>query len=362
MTMDLSTSCDIHCVQCFREILTPKPIKTGLEQIRVLEREVFPFLKWLSLSCTGEPLYLKNFPEALSAAKRAGVPFIRIQSNGTHLDEERSRMLIEGGLNYLGISLDASTRETFEKIRAGASWDSVIGNIKDFVRIRKANPTGLPQLGFNFTLMKQNADEAVDFIGLAKELGADVLSFSHFFIESWEMRDWSLIYDPPRANALYARLRSEAARVGIRTLVPEDLPERIQPFVHRDLENPCYRGKCASALESWMFLMPDGDCFPCLNLQDRGPIGNVFETPFSEIWYGARNQRFRKQALKGIVEGCDQCKFFAFTADLSNEGTYLAKRLTTRSAAEMDYHDHSEKIPNRSPSQSQALKTVGLTE
>ncbi|MCA9433937.1 MAG: hypothetical protein KC940_25670, partial [Candidatus Omnitrophica bacterium] len=46
---------------------------------------------------------------------------------------------------------------------------------------------------------------------------------------------------------------------------------------------------------------------------------------------------FREEALNGCVRGCDSCKLFAPTRDLNREITYLAKRLTTRSAEAMDF-------------------------
>jgi radical SAM protein with 4Fe4S-binding SPASM domain len=337
MTLDLSSSCDIDCKQCFRHVLTPEPAKFSRSQVEVLERDVFPYLKWVSLSCTGEPLYLKTFPQALHAAKKAGVPFIRIQTNGTHLDEERSKILVEGGLDHVGISLDAATRETFEDIRRGAKWDQILNNLETFRRVRHDAGRGLPQLGLNFTLMKQNKQEAVPFVRLAKELGANVLAYGHLLIESWEMRDWTLMDNPAEFNQLLAELREEGQRVGIRIHVPEDLPERVEPFTERNLVDPCHHGPCAAALQSWVFLSPEGECYPCLNLQDRGSIGNIFERPFKEIWYSHKNQQFRARALKGTVEGCDACKIFAETSDPGKEASYLAKRLTTVAAAELDY-------------------------
>ena len=49
----------------------------------------------------------------------------------------------------------------------------------------------------NYALMKENAEEAVAFIPFAVGMGADMISFSHLILESWEMKEWSLMYDAP---------------------------------------------------------------------------------------------------------------------------------------------------------------------
>lgn len=359
MTMDLASTCDIRCKHCFRSVLIPQGMKTSLDEIGILERELFPYIKNLALSCTGEPLTLKNFKEGLRAAKRAGVPFVRIQTNGTHLFPEMSEFLIDEGLDLVGISFDGATKETFESVRRGAHWDEVTHHVREFSRIRREKGSAKPMLAMNFALMKENAHEALAFIHLARELGADMVTFAHLTLESWEMKDWSLMYEPARANALLASLREAAARCPIPVQVPHDVPESLTPFSGEMISgSPRYYGDCSAAQDDWLFLMANGDLFPCGNLQDQGPIGNVFETPFREIWYGEKNQSFRRKALSGCVEGCDHCKIFAPSSNIGHEMSYLAKRLTTHSAEVMDFGEvHRKRKEFNRPSHSASAAT-----
>ena len=106
LAMDLSSTCDIKCVECFRNFVDPPPAKISLNQIKILETQVFPYLKGLALSCTGEPLYLKNFPEGLAAAKResrvpratgeAGIAGLRARVPSRSVDPAVLRPLIAG--------------------------------------------------------------------------------------------------------------------------------------------------------------------------------------------------------------------------------------------------------------------------
>lgn len=336
--MDLTQSCNIHCIHCFRETLKPKPARITPTRLAILERDLFPYVSLLALSETGESLYVRLLPQALAAAKRAGVPFIHIQSNGTHLSPEVSHMLLDEGLDALGISLDAATKETFEAIRVGAQWEKVIENIRGLVRQRQNGRKSSLRIAFNYAIMEQNAAECLDFLHLAKELQVDSVSFTHLFVEREEMRDWSLIYDTQRANQLCEEIRREAEKLNLPVAVPFDLPNNLQPFSGEKLVDLVYRGFCSAAHESWIFLRANGNCYPCFNLQDSQLLGNIFDTSFRRIWNDPKNLRWRERAIrKGEAVGCDHCKFFTKSEDLNSEMAYLAKRLTTQGWAEREW-------------------------
>lgn len=335
--MDLTSSCDIHCIHCFREVLTPKPARITSTQLSTLEKELFPYVNCLHLSETGESLYVRLLPEALRAAKRAGVPFIHIQSNGTHLSPQVARMLLENGLDVLGVSLDAATKETFETIRAGAEWEPTIESIRELVRQRRNGHKSTLRVALNFAIMEQNAGECLEFLRLAKDLEADSVSYTHLFIEKPEMKDWSLIYDPPRANRICAEIRREAERLKLSVSVPPDIPADLKSFSGELLVDPVYRGFCSAAHESWILLRPNGNCYPCFNIEDP-LLGNVFETPFRQIWNGAKNQEWRRRGIdEKEAVGCDHCKFFLQCENLNSELAYLAKRLTTQGVAAAEW-------------------------
>ena len=64
------------------------------------------------------------------------------------------KKILEAGLTRLRFSLDAATKETFEKIRIGADYESVMKNIERFVELRNKGGYKLPVIGVNFVKMK----------------------------------------------------------------------------------------------------------------------------------------------------------------------------------------------------------------
>lgn len=329
LRMDLSSDCSLKCIHCYRSSCPPHFNSIQAEQIHLLEREVFPFIHRLDLSTVGEPLTSPLLPEVISAAKKAGVACVGMTTNGMLLTEEIARDLLERGLDWLAVSLDAAAGGTYERIRCGGNWRVLMENLSGLKRVR-ARSSKRMSLALNYAIMEQNADEAVAFPSLAHTLGADSVSFLPLTIEREEMKSWSLFYTPAKWNRLMRDLRLEVARIGLPAALPDNLPESedsSSPEGKADsMESD--RKVCPAAEESWVFMTPDGNCFPCPNVLGEGSYGNAFESTFKKIWDSPRNQEFRRRAkVSGEVQGCDHCKNFACGKTPIREVAYLSKRL-----------------------------------
>ncbi|MBV6343651.1 radical SAM protein, partial [Candidatus Magnetobacterium casense] len=88
----------------------------------------------------GEPLLSKAIYEMVRIAKSKGFS-TGFSTNAVLLTEWASAELIEAGLDALCISVDAVTKETFEKIRVGANYDRVVKNINTFLSMRGKTPS-----------------------------------------------------------------------------------------------------------------------------------------------------------------------------------------------------------------------------
>lgn len=91
----------------------------------------------------GEPLLDKKLAERVRYAKQKGIARVAIFSNGSLLTEDKINGLIDAGLDQIKVSFDGATREEFEKIRFPLKFDTVIGNIKELVRIRNLKQSPL---------------------------------------------------------------------------------------------------------------------------------------------------------------------------------------------------------------------------
>ena len=60
-----------------------------------------------------------------------------MSTNASLLNERRAREILDAGLDELMISIDSVDKETYEKTRVGLRYEKVMGNIRNFFKIRE---------------------------------------------------------------------------------------------------------------------------------------------------------------------------------------------------------------------------------
>ena len=159
--------------------------------------EMFSWAAAVGLLFGTEPTLNPNLLSFVKTAKEFRVPKVYFSTNAMKLTPALSGDLIEASLDELNVSFDAGTKETFERIRRGAKWNTVVGNLKSLRDQKAAHHVNRPRLHMSFVLMRSNIQELPQFVELAAELGAVVLYFTHLvaydnlgtITESWE-RSW----------------------------------------------------------------------------------------------------------------------------------------------------------------------------
>lgn len=111
----------------------------------------------------GEPFVDRHLTDKVAYAKQKGIAEVGVISNGSLIDEQVARGVIEAGLDAINISVDASGREVFERTRIGLEYDKVIANIERLVRIRAELGRTHPKLILSF-VRQDNSDEERAFI------------------------------------------------------------------------------------------------------------------------------------------------------------------------------------------------------
>ena len=175
----LSNTCNLQCTMCNgewssairsqREHLPPLPKAYGdaffdelADRLGALRRvELYggePFLG-------REPLRLLEL-----LVEQAPQVEVAITTNGTIWNDRVARLMATLPISIM-VSVDGATRETYESIRVGASWDEVTRNIERFRSACKASGT---RFGLAHCLMVENWQEFPDMVAWAAELHADL--------------------------------------------------------------------------------------------------------------------------------------------------------------------------------------------
>jgi radical SAM protein with 4Fe4S-binding SPASM domain len=116
---------------------------------------------WLAL--LGEPLINPSqLIKSIKYAKSKGLKDVRLNTNGLLLTQRISWELVQAGLDYVLISVDAFTEETYHKIRKGGDLTRLISNVKELIEIKKVYGSSL-KVVTQFIVMEENESELEKF-------------------------------------------------------------------------------------------------------------------------------------------------------------------------------------------------------
>jgi radical SAM protein with 4Fe4S-binding SPASM domain len=334
--MDITNQCNIRCVMC----AFSDPAIGGRKR-RDLSKETF--LRWademfswataVGLLFGTEPTLNPNLVSFVRTAKEYRVPSVYFSTNAMKLTPALSGALIEAGLDELNVSFDAGTKMTFERIRRGAKWDTVIGNLKSLRDQKAARKLSLPRLHMSFVMMRSNIQELAQFVELAAELDAAVVHFTHLVpYDSLGTITESLGTDLDECKQYVDRALSLARqyaipvalprtrRIGINVTPPRTSTQEQQPNHLIDVD----QAREAHALPKrfatdeansccpfpWHFIaiQPDGSVVPCGWWQSGPLMGNLYTQRFQEIWSGEPMRSLRSQLVsRQLGENCSKC-------------------------------------------------------
>ena len=142
LKMDVCNVCNYGCVFC------PQSRQTGkigcIEEdlcLRVIRESYDAGARELCLSMTGEPLMNRNLEQYIAYAKELGYRYVFINTNGYLLTPERSRALLESGLDSIKISINA-WKDHYYLIHGMEGYERVLENLRSLYRERERQKAG----------------------------------------------------------------------------------------------------------------------------------------------------------------------------------------------------------------------------
>jgi sulfatase maturation enzyme AslB (radical SAM superfamily) len=73
-------------------------------------------------------------------------PLISISTNGTLIDQAWAERIVRTPFRSITVSFDGGTESTFEKLRRGARFSKVIGNITRLQELKRSSGSPFPTL------------------------------------------------------------------------------------------------------------------------------------------------------------------------------------------------------------------------
>ncbi|HET9213819.1 MAG TPA: radical SAM protein [Gaiellaceae bacterium] len=318
LQVEVTGACNLACRMClvsYRPKLGKAQGAMSFELFKEVVDEL-PELEKLTVQGLGEPLLAPDLFRMVEYVAARGVR-VGFNTNGTLLTEERAERLVHAGLDWLHVSLDGATPETYERIRRGSSFATVERNVRGLVHVLRRLRAERPVLSLVFVAMRRNLCELPDLVRLAAEWEVGrlfVQNLSHSFDDTDPsgaysgIRDYALEEalwgddDHAEAEAVFAEARAVAGELGVELRLP-----RLAEPPRRPRE-PGAPG-CHWPFES-AYLAHDGQVQPCCMVMgsDRAVLGDAGEQRFSSVWAGGAYRDFREGLLgdepPAVCQGC----------------------------------------------------------
>lgn len=302
---DITEVCNLACVHCphpaFRRSdqygarsLPPELNERMVEEVREHGRGATRYIRYAS---NGEPLLHPDSYRMIEYAVRRSGVFVTLTTNGTIMDEEKTRRLLDSGIHMIDVSIDALTPGTYAAIRVNGDLAVTRGNVLRLIEWARL-AGGRTRVVVSFVEQPANAHETKGFRDYWEGRGAD-------FVVVRRMHSFS----GAQAGLADARRRELGTAARYPCLYPW---ERIVLNA---------KGELAYCPSDWLH---------------DSRIADYRETTILEAWRGEFYRRLREAHLANDFSGfpfCGQCPDWASTrwpgqgrsyadliADFSKEG------------------------------------------
>ena len=270
--VETTAKCNIYCPMCPREThKQPKEDMTD-EIFSRLVSESGSSAEHMMLIGLGEPFLDAEIFNRIRYCDKHGVATL-LSTNGTLLDEEASRRLLETPIEHITLSMDSMDKETYEFYRKGARFERVRDNFIRFAQMkheRERQGHRVPQVVVQMVRMERNAAEVESFLAY-----------------------WSVI---PGVDAVR---------------VKEDETDLMRPDAGHTADE--WRHPCHYLWRGPMYVKHSGDVYPCCQsyMLDGAPVGNVGRESLATIVNSPPMQRMRDlhaRGRSGEVDICAKCR------------------------------------------------------
>jgi len=314
---NVTRRCNLHCMHCYADSHDREysdELTTG-EGVALLD-DLASFGAPTILFSGGEPLIRPDLFPLVEHARERGLRCV-LSTNGTLIDEETVKKIVDSGFSYVGISFDA----------IGKLHDKIRGKLGAFDASLKAlrllRDAGM-RVGLRFTAHRKNIDHLPMIFDLLEEEEIDRCCIYHLAYAGRgdRVRQYDLApaetrsmvnYVFDRAQSFHERgLDKEVLTVGnhadsalLWMRVRDQQPERAdEVWKMLDWNGGNQSGVAVASVD------PVGDVHAD-QFSWGHSLGNVRDRPFSAIWTDLSDSRLAalRRRPRPIVGRCGSCRF-----------------------------------------------------
>lgn len=173
--LSLTNKCNHRCPACsgLRDnTIKDSTINYGLAK-NIIGQLTDAGVKGVIFTGGGDPCTYKNFDRLIYEARASGLRIGLITNGGLIKDNQIKNLMY---CDWIRISLDAATPETYEAMHGVKTFKHTINNIQKLVNY-KGNYKGNTVIGVGFLTCPQTECEIIAFAKLARDLGVDYCQY-----------------------------------------------------------------------------------------------------------------------------------------------------------------------------------------
>jgi len=323
LQLEVTSACNLRCTMCLVSYQAPVNKLAGAMTPDLFGRIVgeVPTLRRLTLQGLGEPLLSPYLVDHVRLAKAHGIE-VGFNSNATLLSRRRADELVALGLDWLHVSVDGASADTYEGIRGGADFDTVLRNLRGLVAAKRDAGSAVPWVRAVFVAMRRNVGELADLVRLLHRVGVDELrvqNLSHTFSDTDPSGRFAGIRAFAAAEALWTGADAETTRTAFAAArdaaADTGLTLRLPHLDASPAVGVAGRPGCTWPWDA-AYVTSRGVVQPCCMVMgdDRVALGDLAEQSFPEVWYGEPYRAFRRRlAADDPPEVCVGCALYQRT-------------------------------------------------
>jgi len=302
--IETSTACNLKCVMCEHTYWHEPPKFMTFDQFkRVIDQ--FPRLKRVGPSGIGNAFLNPDYPRMLEYLKKRNC-YVEIFESCALLKERDIQTLVDLEIDKIWVSIEAATKDTYEKIRVGGNFEKTLSNIRLLAQLRDKARKPLPQLAFHFIVNKLNIGEMLPYVDMVKDIVGDTKKHGTFIFFT------ALLYFP----------EVDHLRISVSEELKNKTDERCRELHifnawSDNITVDCPASQCMRWNEPFVLVSGDVQCCCAINeanqraYQLKHSFGNLFQTHFRDLWHSDVYGNFRK-TLRGNVFPpiCKYCRAF----------------------------------------------------
>jgi MoaA/NifB/PqqE/SkfB family radical SAM enzyme len=277
----LDSVCNLKCRFCLYQNRTDIPKTFDVNNIVKL-KSFIQHAKTIVISACGEPLLSPHLAEVLEYIYTLNhrKELIAITTNGTLLSPATYNLL-KGHLADLTISLNAGTKETYNRDMVGGDWKVTLKTISRFMD--QVSSVDSSKITVHMVAHSENYTEIPQLFEVAEHLGIPKLRVDQVMVADKSQMGLSLL----NVAESYKRIVQDNPRIIFGTEIN--------------------RRKCVSPFEEF-HVWADGRVAPCC-YNGSMFMGNAYETRTEEVWSGVEYTNLRRHPAKQCLT-CPKLVYF----------------------------------------------------